>query len=62
VNTTATTATSAASIAAAAAHEGRSTQSSPRMRAVTQDRYGDSAVLRVEEIDRPTVRPDEVLI
>jgi NADPH:quinone reductase-like Zn-dependent oxidoreductase len=62
MNTAATAATSAASIAAAAAHEGRSTQSSPRMRAVTQDRYGDSAVLRVEEIDRPTVRPDEVLI
>jgi NADPH:quinone reductase-like Zn-dependent oxidoreductase len=33
-----------------------------RMRAVVQHDYGSADVLRVEEIDRPTIRDDEVLI
>ena len=32
------------------------------MRAVTQDRYGDSRVLSVSEIERPSIEPNEVLI
>ncbi len=33
-----------------------------RMQAIVQDEYGSADVLRVAEIDRPTIRPDEVLI
>ncbi len=33
-----------------------------RMRAVVQHEYGSADVLRVAEIDRPTIRADEVLI
>jgi len=32
------------------------------MRAVTQSRYGDSSALALAEIDRPTMRPGEVLL
>jgi NADPH:quinone reductase-like Zn-dependent oxidoreductase len=35
---------------------------SDRMRAVVQDRYGPPEVLRVEEVERPTPKEDEVLI
>ena len=41
---------------------GADTTTSERMRAVTQDRYGDSGVLRVESIDRPTIGARDVLI
>lgn len=34
----------------------------PTMRAVTQHRYGTSDVLQVEDIDRPTIGSDEVLV
>jgi len=37
-------------------------QTTTTMRAVTQRRYGTSDVLEVEEIDRPTIGTDEVLI
>jgi NADPH:quinone reductase-like Zn-dependent oxidoreductase len=37
-------------------------QTTTTMRAVTQRRYGTSDVLDVEEIDRPTVESDEVLV
>ena len=38
-------------------------ESRPRqMRAVTQDRYGDSSVLAVATVDRPVIGPAEVLI
>ena len=33
-----------------------------RMQAIVQYEYGSADVLRVAEIDRPTIRPDEVLI
>ena len=33
-----------------------------RMRAIVQYEYGSTDVLRTDEIDRPTIRPDEVLI
>ena len=33
-----------------------------RMQAIVQHEYGSADVLRVAEIDRPTIRPDEVLI
>src|SRR4051794_33112672 len=33
-----------------------------RMRAVVRDRYGDAAVLRVEEVDRPAIGDDDVLV
>jgi NADPH:quinone reductase-like Zn-dependent oxidoreductase len=32
------------------------------MRAVTQDRYGNSGVLSVTSVERPSIEPDEVLI
>ena len=32
------------------------------MRAVTQHGYGDSGVLRLEEVPRPDIRPDQVLV
>lgn len=32
------------------------------MRAVTQDRYGDSSVLSIASVERPTIGPTEVLI
>jgi len=32
------------------------------MRAIVQHRYGTSDVLEVEEVDRPTIGPDEVLV
>lgn len=35
---------------------------SNRMRAVTQDRYGNSSVLSVGVVERPTIKPSEVLI
>jgi NADPH:quinone reductase-like Zn-dependent oxidoreductase len=38
------------------------TQTTTTMRAVTQRRYGTSDVLDVEEIDRPTIGADEVLV
>lgn len=59
---TTTTATSAASIAAAASREPTESSPLPRMQAITQARYGDSSVLAVTRIDRPSVGPDEVLI
>ena len=34
----------------------------PRMRAVIQDRFGGPEVLRVEEVDRPTPIPTEILV
>lgn len=60
--TTATAALNAASIAAAASHESTKSSDSPQMRAVTQARYGDSSVLAITTIDRPSIGPDEVLI
>lgn len=60
--TTATAAASAASIAAASSHESATPTPSPRMRAVTQRRYGDSSKLRVTDIERPTIGTTEVLI
>ena len=33
-----------------------------RMQAIVRHQYGSADVLRVEEIDRPTISPDEVLI
>ncbi len=45
-----------------ASHESTQSSSSLRMRAVTQARYGNSQVLAVATIDRPTIGPDEVLI
>lgn len=61
--TTATAAAAAASIAAAASRT-ESTPAAPvaQMRAVTHTRYGDSRVLRLDTIDRPTIGSDEVLI
>ncbi len=35
---------------------------SDRMRAVVHDRYGPPEVLRLEEVDRPIPKDDEVLI
>jgi NADPH:quinone reductase-like Zn-dependent oxidoreductase len=32
------------------------------MRALTRRRYGDSSVLRIEDVPRPDVRPDQVLV
>src|SRR5258705_7266955 len=32
------------------------------MRAVVQDRYGPPEVLRIEDVDRPTPKDDEILI
>ncbi|MEM7288089.1 MAG: NAD(P)-dependent alcohol dehydrogenase [Actinomycetota bacterium] len=59
---TTTTAVSAASIAGASTHEAPTGPSAPRMRAITQTRYGDSSVLEMGEIAVPTIAPDEVLI
>ena len=33
-----------------------------RMRAVTRDRYGDSSVVTITEVDRPAIGADEVLV
>ena len=59
---TTTTAVSAANIAATASHQTQSSPTSKAMRAVTQDRYGDSSVLAVTDIARPTIAADEVLV
>lgn len=60
--TTATAAASAASIAAASTDESIAPIPSPRMRAVSQRRYGDSSVLSVTDVERPTIGATEVLI
>jgi len=52
----------AATLAANAAETAASTRSQQRMRAIVQHEYGSADVLRVEEIDRPTIKSDEVLI
>jgi len=59
--TTATAASGGASIAAAASLEPTS-NAVPQMRAVTQDRYGDSSELDVTMVDRPLIGSAEVLI
>ena len=33
-----------------------------RMHAIVQDEYGTADALRIDEIDRPTIAPDEVLV
>lgn len=40
----------------------QSSQGSHTMRAVVQDQYGDTEMLRIEQIARPTIADDEVLI
>lgn len=60
--TTTAAAASASSIAAAADHEHRNAAAAPKMRAVTQNEYGDSSVLRLSSLARPEIRRDEVLI
>ncbi len=59
---TATAAASASSIAAAASHQRRNSTTSPQMRAVTQNKYGDSSVLTISDVARPEISSDEVLI
>ena len=48
-------------------HEGPSPDEGPAtmltgMKAVVQDRYGPPEVLRIEEVDRPVPKDDEVLV
>lgn len=59
--TTATAATTAAVIAATATTDSDAA-AEDQMRAVIQRSYGDSSVLHVSTIDRPSIGPDEVLI
>ena len=59
---TATAAASAASIAAAASKADAVPEAVPQMRAVVQYRYGDSSVLELADVDRPSIDSDEVLI
>src|SRR5687768_13207060 len=42
--------------------DARSTTTPSRMRAIVQDAYGEADVLRLAEIDRPTIGDDEVLV
>lgn len=42
--------------------ETKTDTSTTTMSAVTQDRYGDSSVLSISQIQRPTIKPNEVLI
>jgi NADPH:quinone reductase-like Zn-dependent oxidoreductase len=52
----------AATLAGSGAEAAASMPPQQRMQAIVQHEYGSADVLRVEEIDRPTIRPDEVLI
>ena len=38
------------------------TEPAGQMRAITQDRYGSADVLKLSTIDRPSIKPNEVLI
>lgn len=57
-----TTAVSSANTATAPNDEPATRSSSVQMRAVTQDRYGNSSVLNITSIDCPTIESNEVLI
>lgn len=59
---TAPTATSQKADTGAGAEQSSPFNPGEKMRAITQDQYGDSSVLSVSMIDRPTIDPSEVLI